>query len=146
MKNRLFQFVWAFALPFIFHTTLNAQNHSSSTNWLKLKFGEAEAMTMIEAGGEKLELYLFIAENGLQVHDVAPKDISEYPDALLLSPVHPDVAPLTEADLLQGNFNAELYTFERADSTPTYYRIGDTSHLVIIESYQHLRTKFQNEQ
>lgn len=146
MKNRILQLVWLFPILFLISNGLSAQTSDSSTDWLKVKFGETEAEAIIQAGGEKLELYLFIAENGAQVHNVAPKDVSEYPDALDISPVNSDVLPLTEEALLEGNFNSELYNFERANNAPTYYRVGDSGYLVIIESYEQLRTKFQNQQ
>lgn len=101
---------------------------------------------MINAGGEKLDLYLFIAEYGAEVYDVAPKDISEYPDALSLTTVHPDVPPLSESMIIQGSFNAELYTFMRDNASPNYYRVGESSYLIKIASYEQLRAKFHNQQ
>jgi hypothetical protein len=120
-------------------TTSAGYAQLQQTDWLNLRFGEQEAALIVSAGGEKLSYYQALNRQGFAVSDVHMKAVSELPDALLVDPLHPQVAPLSEAQLLEGDFDAELYDFQRKQSEHSVYRIGSTGFVLTIWSFDYVR-------
>jgi hypothetical protein len=133
--------VFAFAL--FSGTALFAQ---SSTEWLYQRFSQEEANAIINAGGQKLAYYQFMNANGCVVSDVAPKDISTHPNALEVAGVKPNVPALTEQALLNGDFDCELYQWNRSESDVRYFRIANSSYLLMVQPNGLLRSKFTEQQ
>ncbi|MGB1031428.1 MAG: hypothetical protein ACPGWM_02380, partial [Flavobacteriales bacterium] len=79
---------------------------------------------------------------GFRVEDVAPKDISELPDALTITAKKDAVPALTE-ELLDGEFHFMLYNFPVKNDETLYYRIGDTGKILVIYSIQHTMKKIE---
>lgn len=134
-------FVFAFAL--FTGTALFAQ---SSTEWLYQRFSQEEADAIINSGGQKLAYYQFINANGCVVSDVAPKDISNFPNATEVSGVKMNVPVLTEQMIVSGDFDCELYQWNRSETDVQYYRVGNTSYLMMVQPNGLLRTKFTEQQ
>lgn len=133
----------------VFFTALIGVGFSQSNEdveWLSLKFSAEEASAIINQGGEKLEMYLFLAKEGHSVQDVTPKDISEYTDALTVLPIHASLPPLTPELLMSDEFNSELYQFGRQVGHPVYFRIGESNILLQIHSFNRVREVFLEQQ
>lgn len=123
--------------------------HAQSNNnleWLSLKFSPEEAEAVISQGGEKLEMYLFLAQNGHSVQDVAPKDISAHPNALTVLPIHSSVSVLTPELIMSDHFNSELYQFGRQNDREIYFRVGESNILLQIHSFKRVREEFLQQQ
>jgi hypothetical protein len=124
-------------------TTVFAQ---SDTDWLYQRFNQQEADAIVNAGGQKLAYYQFINQNGCVVSDVAPKDISNYPNATEVAGVKPNVPALTETALVNGDFDCELYQWNRSESDVRYFRIANSSYLLMVQPNGLLRSKFTEQQ
>lgn len=144
--KKLYMRIFILLVVSFISTAYFAQSESTNTDWLEIKFGTEEANQIIASGGMKLELYLFIDEHGHSIDNVAPKDISELPDALGVAGVKSEVPALTFELLSSDDFHAELYQFNRSSSEPVYYRIGDTGYLLKLESYKVLQERFMAQQ
>ena len=118
----------------------------SENDWLYQKFSQEEAEAIVSAGGQKLAYYQFINANGCVVSDVAPKDISAFPNALEVAGVKPNVPALTEETLLSGDFDCELYQWNRSESDVRYFRIANSSYLLMVQPNGLLRSKFTEQQ
>ncbi len=139
--KKLFLVVFFFALIGVGFSQSN-----EDTEWLSLKFSAEEASALISQGGEKLDMYLFLAKEGHSVQDVTPKDISEYPDALTVLPIHESVPVLTPELLMSDQFNSELYQFGRQIGQAVYYRVGESNILLQIHSFNRVREVFLEQQ
>ncbi len=140
---RIYFLFTAFLLTF---TSLTAQTESSPTDWLAVKFGPDAASQIISAGGQKLDLYMYMDQHGHVIENVAPKDISDLPDALGVSGVKSEVPELTFDLLMSSEFHPELYSFNRLNDQPVYFRIGDTGYLLKLEAYKTLQERFNAQQ
>lgn len=136
---RIYILIAAFLLSY---SGLTAQADSPATDWLTVKFGAESASQIISAGGQKLNLYLYIDQHGHVIDNVAPKDISDLPDALAVEGVKSEVPELSFDLLSSSEFHAELYNFNRLNDQPVYYRIGDTGYLLKLEAYKTLQERF----
>ena len=126
----------------LFASFLSNAQSAVIPEWMQLKFGEQSA----NFDAQKLAFYEFVDAEGVSVADVAPKDISELPDALAVTPLFDGVPPLTSDRLIEEDFHPELYAFDRANNEPVYYRVGETSYIVKVESMTDLKSKFQQQQ
>lgn len=132
-----------FTLGFVlFAITLSNAQSAEIPEWMQLKFGEQAA----DFDAQKLAFYTFVDAEGASVADVDPKDISDLPDALTVVPLFEGVPPLTTERLIGEDFHPELYAFERDNNEASYYRVGETSYIVKIESMAFLKSKFQQQQ
>lgn len=112
-----------FACLFLFKIG-NAQNA------LIERFGE-EAIASIQ-GTEKLAILEFQNIHGYEVQDLSGiKDISEYPDALEVTPTQESTPMLNESVVNQG-FELFAYDFPNASGANLYYRVGNTGKLMVI--------------
>lgn len=126
----------------LFAISLSSAQSANIPEWMQLKFGEESA----DFDAQKLAFYVFVDAEGVSVADVAPKDISGLPDALSVLPLFDGVPALTSESLIEEDFNPELYAFDRANNEPVYYRVGETSYIVKVESMTDLKSKFQQQQ
>ncbi len=118
----------------------------TNTDWLYQRFSQEEAEAIINAGGQKLAYYQFMNANGCFVSDVAPKDISAHPNALEVAGVKPNVPELTEQALIAGEFDCELYQWNRSETDVRYFRIANSSYLLMVQPNGLLRSKFTEQQ
>ena len=125
--------------------TLAIAQSSSDAHWLVMKYGE-DGEAILAAGGEKLSMYEFLNSEAWSIGDAGPKDLSEYPDALLVNPVIENAPVLSVDSFLAGQVNLEWYGFERHGELATYYRLGNTQYLLIVQSFAEARAKFLNGQ
>lgn len=140
--KKLYMRCTSFIAAFLLTAMGALSQNSESTDWLTVKFGAEEAAQIVSAGGQKLALYVFIDAHGHSIDNVAPKDISDLPDALGVAGVKSEVPELSFDLLSSSEFHAELYQFNRLNDQPVYYRIGDTGYLLKLEAYKTLQERF----
>ncbi len=93
-------------------------------------FGQ-EAIHSIQ-GTEKLAILEFQNLNGYAVQDLSGlKDVSAFPDALAVEPLHEDTPPLT-IEILKTSFPLFAYDFPLATDRNLYYRIGASEMVLVI--------------
>lgn len=131
-----------FTAAFLLTALSTVAQNSDSTDWLTVKFGAEEAAQIVSAGGQKLALYVFIDAQGHSIDNVAPKDISDLPDALGVQGIKSEVPELTFELLMSSDFHSELYAFNRRNDQPVYYKIGDSGYLLKLEAYKTLQERF----
>lgn len=121
-------------------------NQAMAQSTLENRFGE-DAIASIQ-GTEKLAILEFQNENGYAVQDLSgKKDVSQFPDALEIEPIHESTPDLTESMLDEG-FQLFAYDFPTSGKINTYYRVGDTGKLLVvysIEAVKKLYSKNANE-
>lgn len=120
---------------------LTAQSQDADYQFLELVFS-AEEYQQIALNSAKLDWYVFMDQQGYFIQDVAPKDISNFPDALLITPIHEGIPALTQEILESNEFHSMHYHFSRLNDDNLYYRIGNTSKMMIIYSSNSLRAKY----
>ena len=124
MKNFIISAV--VILGFAFSTSAYGQTT------LENRFGE-EAIASIQ-GSEKLAILEFQNENGYAIQDLSGiKDVSQYPNALEVSPVADGTPELTE-EILDGDFELFAYEFQTSGKTNNYYRVGESGKLLVVYS------------
>lgn len=121
-------------------------NQAMAQSTLENRFGE-DAIASIQ-GTEKLAILEFQNENGYAVQDLSgKKDVSQFPDALEIEPIHESTPDLTESMLDEG-FQLFAYDFPTSGKTNNYYRVGNTGKLLVvysIEAVKKLYSKNANE-
>ncbi|MBI1268454.1 MAG: hypothetical protein GC193_13590 [Cryomorphaceae bacterium] len=126
---------------FIASFSISAQTQDADYQFLEVVFG-TEEFAQISVNTAKLDWYVFLDSQGYFIQDVAPKDISEMPDALLVPPVKQDIPALTEEIIQSESFHSMYYHFSRLNDENLYYRIGDSSKMMIIYSSNSLKKKY----
>jgi hypothetical protein len=121
--------------------SMSAQSQDVEYQFLEVVYG-ADEYNQIVSNAAKVDWYVFIDKQGYFIQDVAPKDISNLPDALLVTPVNQDIPALTEEMLQSEGFHSMYYRFSRKNDENVYYRIGNTSKMMIIYSSNSLKTKY----
>lgn len=126
---------------FIATFSMAAQSQDVDYQFLELVFG-AEEYQQIASNNAKLDWYVFMDKQGYFIQDVAPKDISDFPDALLIAPIHEGIPALTQEILESDDFHSMHYHFSRLNDDNLYYRIGNTSKMMIVYSSSSLKAKY----
>jgi len=121
--------------------SISAQSQGADYQFLEVVYG-ADEYNQIVSNAAKVDWYVFIDKQGYFIQDVAPKDISDLPDALIVAPVNQDVPALTEDVLVSESFHSLHYRFARKNDENVYYRIGNTSKMIIIYSSNSLKSKY----
>ena len=118
----------------------------AAPEWFVLRFGEETAQSIAQNAPEKLAMYVFIDANGHSIQDVSPKDISGYPNALVVSPRVQEAPALTLELMLSEEFHPELYNFQRKANETVWYRIGDSNYLMTVHSNTWIQEKMNTEE
>lgn len=113
--------------------------------WMVMRFGQDSAQELASDHPEKMAFYVAL-DQGYNVEDVAPKEVSTYPNALDVASKVQNAPALTIELILSDDFHPELYAFDRQKKENTWYRLGDTSYLVTLYSYDYVKAKFDSEQ
>lgn len=122
-------------------TFLGASAQEASSEWLEQLF-TPEVISSLDQS--KLDYYLAADQLGYRVEDVAPKDISELPDALAISAKN-ELTPALSEELLEGDFHYMLYNFAVKNDESLYYKIGDTGKSLVIYSVQYTMKKIETQ-
>jgi len=131
-------FIAFFAL---FGGSMIAQNNPTD-DWMKTLLGETVLATL---PAEKIAFYEAADQMGYRIEDVAPKDISNLPNAFDVSARFDGVLSVEEA-IASNNFHYMLYDFQVKNDEFTYYRIGDSGIMLVIYSAQYTFEKINNAQ
>lgn len=118
-----------------------AQNNPTD-DWMKTLLGETVLATL---PAEKIAFYEAADQMGYRIEDVAPKDISNLPNAFDVSARFDGVLSVEEA-IASNNFHYMLYDFQVRNDEFTYYRIGDSGIMLVIYSAQYTFEKINNAQ
>lgn len=100
--------------------------------WLEQLFPDGQCQVLMEEAPEKVSFYVFADEHGYAVEVVEGKDLSSYPDALEVAPVHADIPVLTEELVLSSGFHPSLYRFQTRMHETRWYRVGDSQLLITV--------------
>jgi len=110
---------------------------------LEARFGSA---TIQQAQGtEKLEILQFQNLHGYAVQDLSgKKDVSEFPDALEVEILFPG-APALNTAIENGSFELFAYDFPMANNTNLYYRVGNSSKILVIYPITTVKKLFEEQ-
>jgi hypothetical protein len=123
--------------------TLYSQAQVEETpEWMNVLFGAEVVSTM---GADKIAYYVFADQNTCTVEDVSPKNIQELPDALVVLTKAEGAPQLTEELIESNDFHYQLYRFSQAQTSPVYYRIGDSGKLLTVKSVKRMTELQQNQ-
>jgi hypothetical protein len=132
----------ALTIPlFVCSFVFSAQSQDDNAQFLQFVF-DTETVEQLTQSPEKVAWYVFLDQQGYSVQDVAPKDISTLPDALLVAGVKEGAPVLTAASIESDDFHPLMYQFTRKQAENTYYRIGDTGKMLIIYPMNSIKSKY----
>ncbi len=111
-------------------------------DWLKTLLGEN---VLSELPNEKVAYYEAADQMAYRIEDVAPKDISDLPNAFEVAAKFEGVLSVEEA-IENNRFHYMLYDFPVKNDEFIYYRLGDSNLMLVIYSAQYTIEKINNAQ
>lgn len=120
----------------------NSVQAQSAEQVLAHIYGEEKMVSLSATNPEMIEYLVFKNVKAAYTQDMnAHKDISEFPDALLVQPVNDNFPALTP-EILMNEFPVLAYEFPISNDMHGYYRIGDTGVLLIVYPEQLIKMLF----
>jgi hypothetical protein len=111
-------------------------------DWMKTLLGESVLSSL---PSEKIAYYEAADQIAYRIEDVAPKDISNLPNAFDVEAKFEGVLSVEEA-IASNRFHYMLYNFSVKNDEFVYYRLGDSNLMLVIYSAQYTFEKINNAQ
>lgn len=122
-----------------------AQQQASDEN-LSLIYGAEKIVSLQSDNTEQLEFLRFENESGYYIAEMpGDKQISSYPDALDFIAVD-DAFAMLSVELLESGVLLGAYGFEVSDKAYGYYRVGDSSTLMVVYPRELIQVLYEREQ